>query len=61
MLETLRPYLQTANMEVLTLSQQLKEKLVGHEQLLSITKDLFDAIEQLNFDLALLELNRLSK
>ncbi|MDV5389240.1 hypothetical protein [Shewanella xiamenensis] len=48
-------------MEVLTLSQQLKEKLVGHEQLLSITKDLFDAIEQLNFDLALLELNRLSK
>ncbi|MCS6128550.1 response regulator [Shewanella baltica] len=61
MLETLRPYLQTANMEVLTLSQQLKEKLVGHEQLLSMTKDLFDTIEQLNFEQAVLELNRLSK
>ncbi|EGM78928.1 PAS domain S-box/PAS domain S-box [Rheinheimera sp. A13L] len=61
MLETLRPYLQAANLEALTLSQQLKEKLVGHEQLLSMTKDLFDTIEQLNFDLALLELNRLSK
>jgi signal transduction histidine kinase/CheY-like chemotaxis protein len=61
MLETLRPYLQTANLEVLTLSQQLKEKLVGHEQLLSMTKDLFDTIEQLNFEQAVLELNRLSK
>lgn len=61
MLETLRPYLQAANLEALTLSQQLKEKLVGHEQLLSMTKDLFDAIEQLNFEQAVLELNRLSK
>lgn len=61
MLETLRPYLQTDNLDALTLSRQLKEKLVGHEQLLSITKDLFDAIEKLNFDLALLELNRLNK
>lgn len=61
MLETLRPDLQTDNLEALTLSRQLKEKLVGHEQLLSMTKDLFEAIEQLNFDLALLELNRLSK
>ena len=61
MLEILRPYLQTANLEALTLSQQLKEKLVDQEQWLSMTKDLFDAIEQLNFGLALLELSTLSK
>ena len=60
MLSPLKPYLEAGNLKALTLAEQLKEKFVGHEQLLIQTGALFEAIEQLKFDHALLELSKLS-
>ena len=59
MLAPLKPYLEAGNLKALTLAEQLKEKFVGHEQLLIQTSALFEAIEQLKFDHALLELSKL--
>ncbi|MCB5225866.1 PAS domain-containing protein [Alishewanella sp. 16-MA] len=59
MLSPLKPYLEESNLKALPLARQLKEKFVGHEQLLMQTSALFQAIEQLKFDDALLELSKL--
>ncbi|MDP5035892.1 MAG: response regulator, partial [Alishewanella sp.] len=60
MLSPLKPYLEESNLKALPLARQLKEKFVGHEQLLIQTSALFEAIDQLKFDHALLELSKLS-
>lgn len=60
MMSPLKTHLEASNLKALTLAGQLKEKFVGHEQLLIKTGALFEAKEQLKFDQALLELSKLS-